>query len=182
MMSSSELPEHVPFRVLNDSSYDRVLRKLENGSRWEWSFTTMKCEKDASGRCVCPRNMNVLSKTEPGRIIRIENGKQYPVYRAREAGPHIAALGGSLEAEFNVYLSRMVGDGRRRYLADVTSSLRTMCLPSTKVIKLAIHFDGEGMSGNVMRTNFPVTEVDRIHEVLLGVCDVTKGADCERKN
>ena len=41
----------VPFRVLEDSAYDRMLSKLQKGSAWEWSFTSMMCEKDVDGNC-----------------------------------------------------------------------------------------------------------------------------------
>jgi hypothetical protein len=138
----------------------------------------MKCEKDAYGHCICPRNMNVLSKSEPGRIVRIENGRQYPVYRAREAGPHIAALGGATEVEFNVYMSRMVGENRVRYAADVASSLRSAALAGAKVVKLGIHLDDEGMSGRVLCAELPLTDIDHIHDtILLGMRDVLKRAD-----
>ena len=175
--STTSLEEQCPFRVLNDTSYDRMLRKLENGSAWEWSFTSMKCDKDTSGRCICPKNMNVLSKVEPGRIVRIENGRQYPVYRAREAGPHIAAFGGGTVVEVAVYMSLMVGKNRMRYAAEVTSSLRNMELAGAKTVKLSIHLDDEGMSGRVMRVELPITEIDRIHDTIIGARNALKRAD-----
>ena len=38
-----------PYFVMSDAAYDRMYQKLKNGSRFEWSFTSVVCEKDASG-------------------------------------------------------------------------------------------------------------------------------------
>jgi hypothetical protein len=64
--------------VIADTAYDRIHRKLKNGSRFVWSFATVVCEKDAQGKCICPKMMNVLTDD---KLIRISNGKQKPVYR-----------------------------------------------------------------------------------------------------
>ena len=70
------------FFVISDAAYDRIHRQLKNGSRFEWSFATVVCEnKDAQGKCICPKMMNVL---KDDKIIRIANGKQKPVYRASD--------------------------------------------------------------------------------------------------
>jgi hypothetical protein len=152
-----------PFRVLDDGSYERMLRKLQNGSRFEWSFTSRKCDKDERGRCICPKNMNVLSRTEPGRIIRIEGGKQFPVYRAREAGPHVAALGcGGGVIELSVYMSLLTAHDGRRYMADTLAYLRSSQNSGATSVKLAIHLDEETMSGDIMRCELPIHEVERI--------------------
>ena len=63
------------------AAYDRMYQKLKNGSRFERSFTSVVCEKDASGKCICPKMMNVL---KDDRIIRIANGTQKPVYKVSE--------------------------------------------------------------------------------------------------
>ena len=58
-----------------------VPQKLNNGSRFEWTFTSVVCEKDASGTCICPKMTNML---KDDRIIRIANGTQKPVYKVSE--------------------------------------------------------------------------------------------------
>ena len=58
-----------------------MYQKLKNGSRFEWTFTSVVCEKDASGKCICPKMMNVL---KDDRIIRIANGMQKLVYKVSE--------------------------------------------------------------------------------------------------
>ncbi len=68
------------FFVLDDPSYDRIFQKLTNGSRFEWSFPT-KCPEPPGQVCTCPRFMNVLSE---GKIVRIVNGKQKPVYKGSD--------------------------------------------------------------------------------------------------
>ena len=156
------------FRVLNDASYDRMLRKLERGSAWEWSFKSLKCEKDTDGNCICNKNMNVLSRTEPGRIVRIEDGKQIPVYRAREASPHIAALGGSTTAKVNLHLSLMLGTNHMRYAADISSMLRNMANSGVKTIDLGIFLDDVGMSGKCMAVEIPIDSMDKIHDMIVG--------------
>jgi hypothetical protein len=70
-----------PYFVISDAAYDRMYQKLKKGSRFEWSFTSVVCEKDASGKCICPKMMNVL---KDDRIIRIANGTQKPVYKVSE--------------------------------------------------------------------------------------------------
>ena len=76
--------EHVhasqAFFVLNDTAYERMKGKLQNGSRFEWSYLGV-CPHNNAADCTCPRFMNVL---KDGKIIRIMNGTQKPVYKASE--------------------------------------------------------------------------------------------------
>ena len=80
-MSATDLSHHAsqPFFVLNDAAYDRIYQKLSNGSRFEWTYPGT-CPHPR-GQCVCPKFMNVL---KDGKIIRIINGTQKPVYKASE--------------------------------------------------------------------------------------------------
>ena len=49
--------------VINDAAYDRMLHKLKNGSRFEWSYIGT-CPH-ARGACTCPKFMNVLKDDNP---------------------------------------------------------------------------------------------------------------------
>jgi len=62
------------YYILNDAAHARMLAKLEAGSRHEWSFAGT-CP--TPGDCRCPRFLNVL---KDGKIVRVINGLQRPVY------------------------------------------------------------------------------------------------------
>ena len=64
-----------PFFVLDDVGYNRMLHKLQNGSRFEWSYLHT-CPHTRKEDCKCVKYMNVL---HGDKIVRIINNTQKPV-------------------------------------------------------------------------------------------------------
>ena len=94
--------EAQPFFVLEDKAYDRILAKLNGGSRFEWSFSGA-CPHKKKSECRCQRFMNVLGKDRT--IVRISEGKQKPVLRMSDflSSPE----GGALSFDIDYGLSTL---------------------------------------------------------------------------
>ena len=69
-----------PFFVITDIGYNRILAKLEGGSKGEWSFSGT-CPHSSKIHCRCPKMLNVL---KDGKIMRVVKGKLKPVYKHSE--------------------------------------------------------------------------------------------------
>ena len=122
--------EAQPYFMVEDASYGRMLRKLLSGERFVWSYVT-KCRHGGThGRCDCPKMMNVLKN---GRIVRIANGKQKPVYKASE----IMQMNGSPpEIVVNITNGRMESEGK-----SYVEGLKTRPMPGNAVYTAVFHLD-----------------------------------------
>lgn len=109
-----------PFFVLADASYDCIYQKLMNGSRFEWTFAGT-CPHPR-GQCVCPKFMNVL---KDGKIIRIVNGTQKPVYKASE----MQEMHPDSNAQINLFTDRFATDSM--YAENVKESAESIKFPVT---------------------------------------------------
>ena len=114
------------FVVLNDAAYDRMLHKLQNGSRFEWSYTGT-CPHKRKADCNCVKFMNVL---RDGKIIRIAGGAQKPVYRASDyistrENPH------EYKAEINVFTEKLMDERAEGYAATLKELAASVSFPVT---------------------------------------------------
>ena len=107
-----------PFYVITDAAYDRMFHKLNNGSRFEWSFPG-PCPH--FGKCVCPKFMNVL---KDGKIIRVANGKQKPVYKASDC----QTMFPEGKVNVNIFMDRF--ESNPMYADTVKESARSFNFPA----------------------------------------------------
>ena len=149
-VTHSQQPEF----VIADAAYDRMLRKLENGSRFEWSYPGT-CPH-TRGPCTCPKFMNVL---KDGKIIRIVNGMQKPVYKASE---FLAAQQDDLKCEINVYFDRFERAG-------YATTLKELASYATFPVKVNIHMSDRIMTKNMQSMSEIETLIDGIHDRINGV-------------
>ena len=68
-----------PYFVLADDSYNRMMHKLAQGSKGEWSYPCGACP--CPSRCTCAKMLNVLRNGEIARLVR---GEWRPVHKASD--------------------------------------------------------------------------------------------------
>ena len=141
-----------PYFVVNDAAYNRMYQKLKNGSRFEWTFTSVVCEKDANGECICPKMMNVL---KDDRIIRIANGTQKPVYKVSEVLWNQAKVGpASTSMRMNIYLAEMQRNAQN-YVEYLQEQMDLLFSNGCSAIDVYMHMNCDGWSGNVVHFSVP---------------------------
>ena len=70
--------------VVNDIGYNRMLKKIKNGtSKFEWSYRGT-CPHKNNKDCKCEKMMNVIDPDDNNRLLRVCKGKRLPVYRLSE--------------------------------------------------------------------------------------------------
>ena len=150
--------------VISDASYDRIHRKLKNGSRFEWSFATAVCEKDAQGKCICPKMMNVL---KDHKIIRIANGKQKPVYRASDFLQNDAKVTEETVA-MNIYMKGMTHNAQH-YVEHLKEQINLFSSNGVGGFNVKIYLDCEGWSGDAMAFYVSSQEKDKLISTVEGL-------------
>ena len=123
--------ESQPYFMLEDEAYDRMRAQLHGGKRFAWSYTSRCSHGGVGGACDCPKMMNVL---KDGRIVRIANGKQKPVYKASE----IMQMQGPPEIMVNITHERMVSEGKS-YVDGLKT--RAISMPENAEYTAVCHLD-----------------------------------------
>ena len=67
-----------PFYVVEDTSYDRMMKKLQSGEKYVKSYIHHNCPyKSSKDECKCPFSLNFL---KDGVMVRANNGVLKPVF------------------------------------------------------------------------------------------------------
>ena len=155
-----------PYFVVSDAAYDRMYQKLKNGSRFEWSFTSVVCEKDASGKCICPKMMNVL---KDDRIIRIANGTQKPVYKVSEFlrnQAKVDLMGASML--MNIDMSE-VQRNAANYVEYLKEQVELLFSNGCSAIDVHIKMNCDGWSGDVIKFSVPAHDKAKLLATIEGL-------------
>jgi len=81
MMTSTLLQEQFesqPVFVMNDIAYDRMYKKLTDGSTGEWSYINI-CPHRSSAACDCPKYLNILKDGVMKKLIKGEWKQTIPL-------------------------------------------------------------------------------------------------------
>ena len=155
-----------PYFVISDAAYDRMYQKLKKGSRFEWSFTSVVCEKDASGKCICPKMMNVL---KDDRIIRIANGTQKPVYKVSEFlrnQAKVDLMGASML--MNIDMSEMQRNAAN-YVEYLKEQVELLFSNGCSAIDVHIKMNCDGWSGDVIKFSVPAHDKAKLLATIEGL-------------
>ena len=153
---------------ISDDAYDRMLSKLHAGAETVVSFTSVVCEKDAYGNCICDKIHNYLGSD--GRLKRTIDGAEVDVMRASEAVEMMRRQDAPVTASLHVYYKGFETKGYA-YVEQLKGMVDTLLqVPGTR-IRVHVHLDGDGMSGRVMCGEPPPrpTTAQEMHRAIEGV-------------
>ena len=166
MQTSTNMWAAQPYFVVSDAAYDRMYQKLKNGSRFEWTFTSVVCEKDANGKCICPKMMNVL---KDDRLIRIANGTQKPVYKVSEFLRHQAKVEpASTSICIKIYLAE-VQRNAQNYVEHLKKQVELFFSNGCSAIDVHINMNCDGWSGDVIKFSVPAHDKAKLLATIEGL-------------
>ena len=166
METSTNMRAAQPCFVVSDAAYDRMYQKLKNGSRFEWTFTSVVCEKDGNGKCICPKMMNVL---KDDRIIRVANGTQKPVYKASEFLLNQAKVDpASTSVCMNISLAE-VQRNAQNYVEYLQEQVDLLFSNGCSAIDVHINMNCDGWSGDVFKFSVPAHDKAKLLATIQGL-------------
>lgn len=153
---------------VSDEAYDRMLSKLHAGAETVASFTSVVCEKDADGNCICDKITNYLGSD--GRLKRTIDGAEVDVMRGSEAVEMMRREDTPPTAGLHIYYKGFETKGYV-YVEQLKGMVDTLLQVAGTRIRVHVHLDGNGMSGGVMSGEPPPrpTTAQEMHRVIEGV-------------